>query len=50
MKNLQVVILIAVIGFSGSTLATGSKRVPPLALEPTEKTLIETIMDVFTFE
>ncbi|WP_170940460.1 hypothetical protein [Pseudoalteromonas sp. NBT06-2] len=50
MKYLQVTILIAVIGFSSPTFATGSKRVPPLAIESTEQSLIEIMIDVFTFK
>ena len=47
MKYIKVTILMAIIGFNTSALATGSKREPPLALE---KSLIEVIIDVLTFE
>jgi len=49
MKYIKVMIIISVIGFNASALATGSKREPPAAPE-VEKTLIEVIIDAFTFE
>jgi len=46
MKNIKIMLIIAVIGFNASALATGSKKEPPLA----QKSLIEIIIDVFTSE
>ena len=50
MKNLQIIMLIALISFSGSLLANGSKKVPPAEPTSVEETLFEKIIDVFTFE
>jgi len=45
MKHVKIMMIIAIIGFNASALATGSKKEPPLA----QKSLVETIIDVLTF-
>lgn len=50
MKYVKIFIFITIVAFNTPTYATGGKRVPPVAPSDYEKSLLETIIDVFTFE